>query len=436
MATKNTQSRKPMSSGAKGAICLVILLAITVCACYLSVMGMNLDAEGVNVLLPWVPVSSAKWPASLPVSMSLGGGAYAEYAYKLNDDAPENALNDSVNTIRARLVQMGESDAVVAVKDDAVRVELRKMDASRLASLRNLAIMGGQFVFADTEGNTVLTEKDVAKADVSVNYLNANRTSYTVSLAFTLTKDGQAKLAETNPSYLSVTCDGDAVSSYGMVDGDKITCSVGSTSSAYNTAANLAFLVNYGAVDMTLNLRDSGDVAASSGMVLTVVLIVLAAMLVFALLYLLCIGKLTGLSAFLGILCAVVLNLFFVASIIVPTEHMLNVGCLAAILLGVLLAVYAAVTRTDAVSKQIKEGNAPKSATKQGFSAAAKNVWLVHACVLAVALILMIFAFSKSTGYVLASGVAASAIATVIMRAFQFCFTMISNKPSLFGKAK
>ena len=48
----------------------------------------------------------------------------------------------------------------------------------------------------------------------------------------------------------------------------------------------------------------------------------------------------------------------------------------------------------------------------------------------------MIFALSKSTGYVLASGVVASAIATVIMRAFQFCFTMISNKPFLFGKAK
>ena len=435
MATKNTQSRKPMSSAAKGAICLVILLAITICACCLSVMGMNLDAEGVNVLLPWVPVSSAKWPASLPVSMTLGGGTYAEYTYKLNDDASETALNDSVNTIRARLHQMGEGDAVVAVKDDAVRVELRKMDDSRLASLRNMAIMGGQFVFADTEGNAVLTEKDITKADVSVNY-NNTRTSYTVSLAFTVSKDGQAKLAETDPSYLSVTCDGDSVSSYGLVNGDKITCTVGSTSSAYNTAANLAFLVNYGAVDMTLTLRDSGDVAAASGIVLNVVLIVLALLLVCALVYLVFTGKLTGLSAFLGVLCAVVLNLFFVAAIIVPTEYMLNVGCLAAILLGVLLAVYAAVTRTDAISKQIKEGMAPKSATKQGFSAAAKSVWLVHACVLAVALILMIFSFSKSTGYVLASGVVASVIATVIMRAFQFCFTMISNKPSLFGKAK
>ena len=115
---------------------------------------------------------------------------------------------------------------------------------------------------------------------------------------------------------------------------------------------------------------------------------------------------------------------------------MLNVGCLVTLLLGVLLAVYAAVTRTDAIGKQIKEGSAPKSATKLGFRAAAKNVWLVHGCVLVVSLLLMIFSFSKSTGYVLASGVVASAMATVVMRAFQFCFTLISNKPSLFGKVK
>ena len=53
-----------------------------------------------------------------------------------------------------------------------------------------------------------------------------------------------------------------------------------------------------------------------------------------------------------------------------------------------------------------------------------------------LSLVLMIFAFSKSTGYALAAMVVASAAATLVMRAFQFCFTMISSKPSLFGKVK
>ena len=148
MATKTTQNRKPLSSGAKGVICLAVLLVITLCASFLSIAGMNLDAEGVNVLLPWVPVSSANWPASLPVNLSLGGGTYVEYTYKPNDDAPADALDASVKTIRDRLAQMGETDAAVSVKDEAVRIELRKMDESRLATLRNMATMGGQFEYA------------------------------------------------------------------------------------------------------------------------------------------------------------------------------------------------------------------------------------------------------------------------------------------------
>ena len=435
MATKNTKTRKPLTSGAKGLICLAVLAVITIFVSCLSITGMSLDAEGINVLLPWVPFSSANWPASLPLSRALGGGNYVEYTYTLAEDAAENTVNDSVKVIRERLVQMGESDADVSVKDGAVRIELREMDASRLASLRNMATMGGQFEFADTNSNVVLTEKDISKAEVKVNYNNA-RTSYTVSLVFSVNKDGQTKLAESNPSYLSVTCDGDSVSSYAIVSGDTITCSLGSNNTAYNTGANLAFLANTGAVDMTLALRDSGTTAASMGSVQSVVLIVFALLLLCALVYMVITGKLTGIAGFLSVWCAVVLNLFFVATIVVPSVYMLNVGCLVAILLGVLVAMYAAVTRTDAISKQIGEGSAPKAASKLGFKAAAKNVWIAHGAVLAVALILMIFPFSKSTGYTLASGVVASAMTTVVMRAFQLCFTMITNKPSLFGKAK
>ncbi len=435
MATKNTKNVKPLSAQTKGYICLAVLVALTVFVSCLSFAGMNLDAEGVNVLLPWVPVSSANWPASLAVNRTLGGGNYVEYAYTLPEDAADNALDASVKTIRERLVQMGETDAAVTVKDDAVRIELRKMDAARLSSLRNMAVMGGQLEFADTSENVILTEKDIARADANVNY-NNTRTAYTISLDFTVNKDGQAKLAQSNPSYLAVTCDGDNVSSYAVVSGDKITCTMGANNTAYNTAANLAFLVNYGAVDMTLSMRESGTVAASAGNALSVVLIVFALLLVCALVYLVYSGRLTGVSAFLSVWCAVVLNLFFVATIIVPGDFMLNVGCLVAILLGVLLAMYTAVTRTDAISKQIGEGAMPKAASKQGFRAAAKNIWIVHGVALAVALILMIFSFSKSTGYTLASGVVASAVTALVMRAYQYCFTMVTNKASLFGRVK
>ena len=71
-----------------------------------------------------------------------------------------------------------------------------------------------------------------------------------------------------------------------------------------------------------------------------------------------------------------------------------------------------------------------------GFRTVAKNVWIAHGAVLVVSLIMMIFSFSRSTGYTLAAFAFASAVATLVMRAFQLCFTAITNKASLFGKVK
>ena len=433
MANKNAKLRKPMSSASKGTICLIVLLILTVCASYLSVAGMKLDKDGINLLQPWVPTSGS-WVKSLPVEKALIGGNYFEYSYTVPENAAETAVADSVKTIKDRLAQMGENDAAVSEKDGVVRLELREMDKSHLNSVRTLAVAPGRFVFSDAQGNAVLTEKDVDHAEVKVNYTSS--TTYSVQLYFILTADGAAKLAENGASYLSVTCDGDSVSSYALVKDGDIVASMGSTNAAYSTASNIAFLKNCGAVDVDLAPMGNGAVKAEMGIVLTVIVIVCAALLVCALLYLVINGKLTGLAGFLAVWCAVMISFFFVATIVVPSVTVLNVGCLVAILLGVVLALYTAVTRTDAVSKQIGEGNTPKQATKLGFKQTAKTVWIAHAAVLAVALILMIFSFTKPIGYCLACGVVASAFSVAIMRLFQACFTTISKKPSLFGKVK
>ena len=74
--SKTAKTRKPMSARSKGLIALILLAALTVFVSCISIGGMKLDGEGVNILLPWVPVSSESWPASLPLSRALGGGSY------------------------------------------------------------------------------------------------------------------------------------------------------------------------------------------------------------------------------------------------------------------------------------------------------------------------------------------------------------------------
>ncbi len=433
MANKSASNRKPITSGAKGFICLIVLCAVLVFVSIISLTGMPLDSEGVNVLLPWVPVSSENWPASLPLDRTLGGGTYTDYSYSLPEGVSEDAVNASIETIKARLRGLGESDVAAALKGDAIRVELRKLSATQRASELGMATMQAHFEFTDTNGNVVLTEKDVKQAKYAAK---TSGSSYSVTLEFELTKEGAQKLKDADPSYLSVSCDGETVSTYATVGDGKVTAGLGLGDSAYRAGANYAFLANNGAVDVTLTQSGTGDVPASAGIVLKVVVILCAALLVCALIYLVAIGKLTGVSAFIAVWCTVVLAMFFLATVVVPSSYMLSVGTLVAVLLGVLLSMYAAVTRTSAISKQIGEGSAPKQATKLGMKNAAKSVWIAHGAVMALALVLMIFSFSRNIGYALSAGVMASALSTLAMRAFQLCFTAITSKPALFGKVK
>lgn len=433
--SKAAKSRTPMSAKSKGLICLVILLALTVFVSCLSIAGMNLDSEGVNVLLPWVPVSSGNWPKSLPLIRDLDGGSYYEFNAALpagSEGDLHTEIENAAAVVKNRLSHMGENDALVTAKDDGIRLEIRNMPASRLSSVMNMAIMAGQFEFL-SGGEAVLTEKDIQSASLG---LNSSRTGY--NLVIKTTKEGADTLAAANISYVSITCDGESISSYASVSGDTITASMGTTSSGYNTGANMAFLLNTGAVDVNLTQRDNGTVSASSASIKTIVLIIGAALLAFALVYLLMNGKLTGCAGFLTVWCAVVLTLFFEATIVVPSSSVtaLNIGSLVAVLLGILLAIYTAVARTEAISAQIAQGSAPKQAVKFGLKAAAKNVWCVHAVVLAISLLLMIFPFSRATGYSLAAGVAGSAITACLMRAFLACFIRINGKASLYGKTK
>ncbi len=295
---KKTNNRKPISSRTKGLICLVILCALTVFVSVLGLNGMKLDSEGVNILLPWVPVSSANWPASLPLNRALGGGTYTEFAV-----VPQEGVTteDVAKVMNARLDGIGETDRSVEAQDGSIRLELRRMDASRLESALTLATRPGHFDFMNTEGTSVLTDKDLSGATITVN---STQTSYLVNAA--LTEEGAKKAEEAGVSFLTAYIDGEQLSS-ATVSGNTLTMSF--LTSNFNTASNVAYFINTGAVDASLSAKDSGSVDASSGAVKSVVLIIAAVLLLGALVYLVITGRLTGVSAIWTTWCAVLLEI-------------------------------------------------------------------------------------------------------------------------------
>jgi len=421
---KQMNTRKPVSAKTKGLICLLILCVLTVAVSVLALGGWRSGENGMNMLLPWVPTKPAEWPQSLPLSRTLDGGAYTDYTVEL---AEGETLESVMKAINVHLDGVSETDhAVTALDDSTIRLSVRKMDEDRLSFVRGLAQLKGQLTFSTSSGASVLTEKDMDKGVLGVN---TAQTAYVYR--FTLTEEGVQKVTDAGTSFLYAALDGDQIG-YGSVSDNTLTLNF--SNSNYITYLSLA--QESGAVYSTMTLKGMGDVPATGSVAKTVVFFIGAALILCALVYLCLARKLTGLAGAWTIWCAVLLGLFFVAALVVPSVYALNVGCLIAVLLGILLAVYTAVTRADAISANITEGLSPKQASRLGFKASMKPVWIVHGAAIVLALILMIFPAAKSTGYTLAAMVCGSAITVVLMRAFQGCFTAIAGKASLFGKTK
>ena len=430
----NTKTRKPMSARSKGLIWLVILLAVTVFVSFLSISGLRYGEDGVNLLLPWVPVSSQNWPKSLSLSRSLGGGEYTEYtvtAPEGSEESVKDLANAAVKVMRDRLSARGMNDVKVSlVGDSTIRVELPKLDDA--ASVLSMLSGNGNFEFRIGD-EAFMTGEDIKSAGVG---LSDSSSSASYVLALQTTDEGKQKLADATSANIkgtmSIYRDGTLLISATVPEAfttGQISVPLGLD---LNGTANVAAQMNKGAFSAVLTKGDAGELE-NNGSALRVVLIVAAVMLAVALVYLVVVGKLTGVAGIWSVWCAIIMMMFLYATLVLAT---VNVSVVVALLLGSLLAIVTAVTRTDAISRETAKGAAPKAASKAGFRAAGKLVWLVHGGVLVLSLILMLIPGTKMIGYTLSAAVVASAAAAPLMRLFQGCFTMISSKPALFGKTK
>lgn len=430
----NTKTRKPMSARSKGLIWLVILLAVTVFVSFLSISGLRYGEDGVNLLLPWVPVSSQNWPQSLSLSRSLGGGEYTEYtvtAPEGSEESVKDLANAAVKVMRDRLSARGMNDVKVSLVDDStIRVELPKMDDA--ASVLSMLSGNGNFEFRIGD-EAFMTGADIKSAGVG---LSDSSSSASYVLALQTTDEGKQKLADATSANINGTMsiyrDGTLLISATVPEAfttGQISVPLGLD---LNGTANVAAQMNKGAFSAVLTKGDAGELE-NNGSALRIVLIVAAVMLAVALVYLVVKGKLTGVAGIWSVWCAIIMMMFLYATLVLAT---VNVAIVVALLLGILLAIFTAVTRTDAISRETAKGAAPKAASKAGFRAAGKLVWLVHGGVLVLSFILMLIPGTKMIGYTLSAAVVASAAAAPLMRLFQGCFTMISSKPALFGKTK
>ena len=424
----NTKTRKPMSSKSKGLIGLVLLLALTVFVSCLAIGGMKLDKGGVNILLPWVPVTAENWPASLPRSRALGGGSYLEYTVE-GDDA-----ENTVSVLKARLNERGINDSSVTLQDGAVRVELPELDETVLASVEKLLNTNGKFEFRTEDGNVFMTGEDVKQANVGY----ADQYGSSFALGLTTTEEGKQKLADATTEH--------ADGSIAIYLDDMVLIDAGVGGQAFTTGQisvplgmdmldtlNVAILMNNGSFEAKLTRNAEGTLTENGGSGAQVWLIIAGVLLLAALVVLVIRGKLSGVAAIWAVWCAVMLILFLFATIILSA---VTVGCIIAILLGIVLAAYVSYIRVDAIAKAVQESGSAKQAVKLGFRTTMKQVWMTIGAVLVLSIILMIIPATKIVGYTLAAGVFSAAVALPLMHLFLYCFTAITGKAALYGANK
>ena len=199
----NTKTRKPMSARSKGLIWLVILLAVTVFVSFLSISGLWYGEDGVNLLLPWVPVSSQNWPKSLSLSRSLGGCEYTEYtvtAPEGSEESVKDLANAAVKVMRDRLSARGMNDVKVSlVGDSTIRVELPKLDDA--ASVLSMLSGNGNFEFRIGD-EAFMTGEDIKSAGVG---LSDSSSSASYVLALQTTDEGKQKLADATSANIKGT---------------------------------------------------------------------------------------------------------------------------------------------------------------------------------------------------------------------------------------
>ena len=427
---KSGKIGKSMTARSKGVIALVLLLVITLCVSYLAVSGIHYGEEGVMQLLPWVPVSSKNWPESLPLSRNLGGGvSFVLNASAAEGESLETALETSKVSVEKRLADLGETAYSVVVDGNALRVELPAKDSDLLHDWIEYVSVPGKFELRTMSGDAEVFAPAYVKPSLDVN---SNNNGYQLTLEFS--KEDTQKLNDYTAAYGSIHyayCDGSQINSIARVNGGKVILDL---SQDINTASNVAFWCsNPVTVDLTHDHGNEEKLPASSGALLSIVLIAAAVLLAAGLIYMFAAGKMTAVSGIITVWCAVMLACFFYATLVMTT---VNIANLLMLLAGLVLALYAAILRTREIGNLIAEGNSPKSAAKVGLRAAAKKVWLAHGVLLAISLIMMIFAFSRAAGYALCCGVAASALVSPVMRAFQACFIAVCGKANCFGKVK
>ncbi len=375
----------------KSLIKLGIVLLLIVAVGFLALNGLQIGKY------IFKPVSKA-----ISLGLDLRGGVSTEY--RVTDTTVENyenLLEGTVSALRTRLTNAGFTEANVSIQgSDRILVEIPDVDDPEEVA----AIIGtpAHLEFRDPNGEVVIEGKDITSC--GVQYANDQKTLYGVS--FILSADGREAFANATRQFvgqpISIYLDDNLVSApnveepitggTGIISGNKEE----SGEESYKWAANLAMLIQSGALPLDIEEVETRAISATLGIeavdgALLAGVIGLALILIFMLIM----YRLPGVAADLALLIYILI-VFYVMAII---GVQLTLQGIAGILLGIGMAVDANVVIFERFREELKAGRTPENAVRFGFKNAGRAVADSNITTLIAAIVLMIFGTGTIKGF-------------------------------------
>lgn len=286
-----------------------------------------------------------------------------------DEDVSSEDLEKTRQLIDLRVNKLGVAETTVTIEGDRrIRVEIPGEYDSK--DLVDSLAKTGNLTFKDSEGNEVITGKDVSEASVVFD----NTTGKPV-VSLKLNEDGKQKFADATSANIgktiSIYMDEEEISSptvqSAITNGEAIITG----SSSVEEAKNLAGLINAGALPVTLKAASISNVGAQLGAealpnALKAGAIGIAIIFIFMMIY----------YRIPGFIASIALTLYVVLTLIVFTEAgtTLTLPGIAGFLLTIGMAVDANVLIFERIREEMVKGMSVKSAVETGFHNALSSI--------------------------------------------------------------
>lgn len=418
---------------------IVIVVLLIVLFGYIAINGLSLTALNI----PYKFYSVFDEDNGIRLGFDLSGGSVI--VYEAQDATPDDEqMSTVVDIMYKRLDNLGFTEATVSKQgDNRVLVEIPTITNPDEA----IRVLGAtaELKFVDSEGNVVLTGKNVKDASATYGPISENGVNqHYVELK--LNADAQAAFFDATTrmsqkpegeNFISIMLDDEVYSSPRVDEPINSDSAVITGDFTAETAKNLATTIKEGQLPFKLKdveRRSAGPVLGDNALSTSILAAIIGILLV--MLFMIVFYRLPGLVASISLAAYVVIVLL----VMVATRANLSLPGIAGIILSIGMAVDANVIIFERIKDELKLGKTTGAAMKAGFNRALSAIMDANITTIIVAVVLYIFGTGtiKGFAFTLGIGIVVSLFTAVVITRFllKAIFDLNVKNPALYGLSK